>query len=120
MDLQLTGKVTKILEEQSGEGKNGPWRKRDFILETKGKYPKQVCITQWGENIDQNKVTEGEEITAHIDIQSREYKGNWYTDVKAWKVEQGTGGTPSEAPPSAPGLTMEGNQEMDLDDDLPF
>jgi hypothetical protein len=119
MDLQLSGKVTKILEQQSGQGKNGPWRKRDFILETKGKYPKQVCITQWGDNIDQNKVNEGDEITAFIDIQSREYKGNWYTDVKAWKIEQGAGGGEiADPPPSAPGLTLDGNQ--DLDDDLPF
>ncbi|MTI88112.1 MAG: DUF3127 domain-containing protein [Balneolaceae bacterium] len=121
MDLKLTGKVVKILEEQSGESKNGQWRKRDFILETKAKYPKKVCITQWGDNIDQQPVNEGSEITAYIDIQSREYKGNWYTDVKAWKVEQGGG--EAEAPPSAPGLTMEGNQEYDLpndEDDLPF
>lgn len=121
MDLQLTGKVIKLLEEKSGQGKNGPWRKRDFILQTKEKYPKKICITQWGENIDQNNVNEGDEITAHIDIQSREYKGNWYTDVKAWKIEQGTGSGPAEAPPSAPGLTMDGNQEMDVDDgDIPF
>lgn len=89
MDLQITGTVKQILEEQSGKGKNGPWRKQDFILETAGKYPKQVCITQWGEQIDQNNVTEGEVLTAFIDIQSREYKGRWYTDVKAWKVERG-------------------------------
>lgn len=121
MELKLAGKVVQILEEQSGQGKNGPWRKRDFILETKGKYPKKVCITQWGDNIDQNSVSEGDEITAFIDIQSREYKGNWYTDVKAWKVESGSG--EAEAPPSAPGLTMEGNQEYTLPDDdeeLPF
>jgi hypothetical protein len=118
MDLQITGKVTQVLDEQSGQGKNGPWRKRDFILETKGQYPKQVCITQWGDKIDQDKVSEGDEVTVSIDIQSREYKGNWYTDVKAWKIEQAQGEV--EAPPSAPGLTREGNQEMDLDDDLPF
>jgi hypothetical protein len=90
MDLKLSGKVVKVLDEQSGESKNGPWKKRDFILETPGKYPRKVCITQWGEQIDQADVKEGEEITAFIDIQSREYKGNWYTDVKAWKVERGT------------------------------
>jgi hypothetical protein len=33
MDLQLQGRVIQILEEQSGQGKNGTWRKRDFILE---------------------------------------------------------------------------------------
>lgn len=123
MDLQLAGKVTKVLEEQSGEGKNGVWRKRDFILETQDKYPKQICITQWGDNIDQNAINEGDEVTAYIDIQSREFKGNWYTDVKAWKIEQGMAGAAGQAPPppSAPGLTYDGNQEINVDDDdLPF
>ncbi|MFO7845625.1 MAG: DUF3127 domain-containing protein [Balneolaceae bacterium] len=92
MDLKIAGKVVKVLEEQSGESKNGPWRKRDFILETPGKYPRKVCVTQWGDQIDQTDVKEGEELTAFIDIQSREYRGNWYTDVKAWKIEKGAGG----------------------------
>ena len=89
MDLKLSGKVKEILEMQSGEGKNGPWKKQDFILETPGKFPRPVCITQWGEQIDKNNIQVGETLTAWIDIQSREYKGRWYTDVKAWKVERG-------------------------------
>lgn len=103
MDLQLTGTVKQILEEQSGQGKNGPWRKRDFILEVPGKYPSNVCITQWGDQIDTSDVKKGDEITAFIDIQSREYKGNWYTDVKAWKIEKGTvsQGANEEIPPEA-------------------
>ncbi|HKK07476.1 MAG TPA: DUF3127 domain-containing protein, partial [Gemmatimonadota bacterium] len=51
MDIQLTGTVKQVLEEQSGEGRNGPWRKQEFILETEGDYPKEVCIVQWGEKI---------------------------------------------------------------------
>lgn len=89
MDLKIAGKVVEVLEMQSGESKNGSWKKQDFILETPGKFPRKICVTQWGEQIDQNNVSEGDEITAHIDIQSREYKGKWYTDVKAWKVEKG-------------------------------
>jgi len=117
MDLQIEGKVAKILDEQSGESKNGPWRKRDFILETGGQYPKQVCITQWGDNIDQSEVKEGEQVTASIDIQSREYNGKWYTDVKAWKIDK--------AGPSAPQPVQEesfdpGNIPEDIDDELPF
>lgn len=89
MELKVKGTVHKILEEQSGQGKNGPWRKQDFILETDGEYSKKICITQWGDKIDRFDVQKGEEITVFIDLQSREYKGNWYTDVKAWKVERG-------------------------------
>lgn len=89
MDLKLKGTVDQILEEKSGTGKNGKWRKQDFILETGGEYPRKICITQWGDKIDQFDVKEDEELTVFIDIQSREYKGNWYTDVKAWKIERG-------------------------------
>lgn len=126
MDLQISGKVSQILEEQSGEGKNGPWKKRDFILEVPGKYPRKVCITQWGEQIDQSNVQEGEELTAYIDIQSREYKGRWYTDVKAWKIEKGASGgsqQPQQLPPSLQNHDEEGNNDISLDDindDLPF
>ena len=99
MDNALTGKVIQILDEQSGTSKNGPWRKQDFILETEGKFPKPVCITQWGDDIDTFGVREGERLTAHVDIQSREYNGRWYTDVKAWKVTKedaaGQGAPPS-------------------------
>ncbi|MEQ9090539.1 MAG: DUF3127 domain-containing protein [Balneola sp.] len=121
MDLQLKGRVVQILEEQSGEGKNGPWRKRDFILEIPGKYPRKVCITQWGDNIDAQAVQQNAEVTVSIDIQSREYKGNWYTDVKAWKVEQGTGNQQEQAPPppSTEGFTIDKDFD-DMDDDLPF
>lgn len=98
MDLQISGKVIDILETKSGKGKNGPWKKRDFILETEGDYPRKVCITQWGDQIDKNPVSKDETITAFIDIQSREYKGNWYTDVKAWKIEKGVSGSEGSTP----------------------
>lgn len=117
MDIQIEGKVAQILDEQSGEGKNGPWRKQDFILETQEKYPKKVCITQWGDKIDEFNVHEGEEVTASVDIQSREYKGNWYTDVKAWKVEKGHTGGDDDAPfnDEEPTIDM-----SDMDHDVPF
>lgn len=99
MDLKISGKVIDILELQSGESKNGPWKKQDFILETPGKYPRKVCVTQWGDQVDQNNIQKGEELTAFIDIQSREYKGRWYTDVKAWKIEKGAGGSSDSVNP---------------------
>ena len=118
MDLKITGIVKKLLEEQSGESQKGPWRKQEFILETEGNYPKQVCIVQWGDNIEAFAVKENERLTASIDIASREYNGRWYTDVKAWKVErEGTGSAPpipdNEPFPAPP----DGKEE---DDGLPF
>lgn len=116
-DLQITGEVVEVLEEQSGEGRNGPWRKQEFILETPGEYSRQICIVQWGDDIEKFGVREGESITAHVDIRSREYNGRWYTDVKAWKVEREADGGPS-----GPGTEdlPEGPPLDDREDDLPF
>lgn len=122
MDLKITGTVKQILEIQSGEGKNGPWKKQDFILETPGKYPKLVCVTQWGDQIDKNNISEGEKLTVFIDLQSREYKGNWYTDVKAWKVERDGGagaGTQAGSEPANPDENVIDFGAGD-DEELPF
>jgi hypothetical protein len=122
MDLKITGKVTNILEEMTGEGRNGPWRKQEFVLETEGDYPKQVCIVQWGDNIDKFAIREGERLTAYIDIQSREYNGRWYTDVKAWRVDRDNVDAGAEGPPSFAGEPFpEPPSDSDaVEDDLPF
>jgi hypothetical protein len=88
--MQIEGTVTKLLGEVTGEGKNGTWRKQEFILETDGKYPTEICLEMWGDNIDKFGITVGAAITAHFNIQSREYNDKWYTDVKVWKIEGGS------------------------------
>lgn len=120
MDLKITGTVKQVLEEQSGESRNGPWRKQEFILETADKFPKSVCIVVWGDNIDQFALQVDEQVTAHIDIASREYNGRWYTDVKAWKLERGAegGGGPPRMPADEP--FPEPPDDADGDDGLPF
>lgn len=119
MDITLTGKVIQILDVQSGKSARGEWRKQDFVLETEGKFPKPVCITQWGDDIEGFGIREGERITAHVDIQSREYNGRWYTDVKAWKVTRDAGEDGGGAPP-APGADEPWPDPTAPDEDLPF
>lgn len=99
MALEISGKVIQILPLQSGQGKVNEWRKQDFILETQTTYPKKVCISLWGDRIDQARITEGEVITASFDVESREYNGRWYTDLRAWKVVKGD--TVQEGAPTA-------------------
>lgn len=118
MDLKITGHVIQLLAVQSGEGRNGPWRKQDFILETEGNYPKQVCITQWGDDIDKFGIGAGDQLTVHIDIQSREYQGRWYTDVKAWKTEKGEARRHESPPPGPPPEDFP--EPPEGDEDLPF
>jgi hypothetical protein len=95
--MDITGKLFAQLEEVGGQGKNGPWKKRNFVIETGDKYPKKVCLTAWGEQADQVAgFTPGVNIKVSFDLESREYNGKWYTDAKAWKIEsQGGGGDES-------------------------
>lgn len=114
--MEITGKVVKVLPLQSGQGRNGEWKKQEVILETQSQYPKKVCITLWGDKIEQYGIGEGELITASIDLESREFNGRWYTDVRAWKINKENG--ESERPESQ---ISNGEDFMGDDtEDLPF
>jgi hypothetical protein len=109
--LELTGKITHVLPEKSGTSARGQWRKQEYVIEVPGEYPKQVCFMVWGDKIDQFRIQQGQELTVSFDLESREYNGRWYTDVKAWRVQPaGQGGDQSAgqddgfAQPDAPPL----------------
>lgn len=86
--MEISGKIIQKLQVESGTSKNGnTWKKQSIVIETAGNYPKKVCFSVWGDRIDEVKAQEGDMITAKVDIESREYNGRWYTDVKAWQVQ---------------------------------
>lgn len=85
--MQLTAKLIQLLPIQTGSGKNGQWKKQDIIVETDGQYPKKVCISIWGEKINEAELQVGNVLKIDFDIESREYNSKWYTDIKAWKIE---------------------------------
>lgn len=114
--MEITGTVVSLLPLQTGQGKNGIWKKQEFILETPGQYPKKVCLSLWGEKVDENKLSIGEKITASINIESREYNGRWYTDVRAWKIVKDGSAGREMAPPPDESFMPESNSS----DDLPF
>lgn len=69
--MEIAGTVVSLLPLQTGQGKNGVWKKQEFILETPGQYPKKVCLSLWGEKVDEIKLSIGEKITASINLESR-------------------------------------------------
>jgi len=86
--MELEGKIIQVNQLQSGQGKNGTWKKQEYIVETKSQYPKKVCVTVWGDKIDQFNLNQNEDVTLSIELESREFNGRWYTDVRAWKAEK--------------------------------
>ena len=129
--MEITGRIIQLLPLQTGQGKNGVWKKQDFVIETEGQYPKKVCISAWGDKVSESMLVVGKEVTVSFDIESREFNGRWYTDVRAWKVEEG-GGAPVEPyyaaatqQNSAPAANKAAAPEFlisaeDSKDDLPF
>jgi hypothetical protein len=113
--MQLTAKLTQVLPIQTGSGKNGEWKKQDIIVETDGQYPKKICVTVWGDKINNSQLQIGNELKIDFDIESREYNGRWFTDIKAWKIElaSSVSQTNSNVPDSK---EIPKNEE----DDLPF
>ena len=113
--MDINGKIVQFLGVQTGQGKNGTWKKQEFILETGDTYPKKVCIAVWGDKIDMSQFRMGDPIQVSFDVESREYNGRWYTDVKAWKVVgQGQGNSGAGDP------AFEGPIDTMPEDDLPF
>lgn len=84
-------------------------------METDGQYPKKICISIWGDKIEEKKLIPGNRLKIDFDVESREYNGRWYTDVKAWRVDVEGEGT-SVGPSPMPGPIDNPHPE----DDLPF
>jgi hypothetical protein len=89
-DLKITGKIIQALALVEGVSKAGnAWKKREYVLETNDQYPRKVFFNFFGERVDQYPLNIGDEVTVSFDLESREYNGRWYTDVRAWKAEKG-------------------------------
>ncbi len=90
--MEINGTLVQVLEAQTGIGKNGPWKKQGFVIETKDKFPKKVFISAWNAAADSiERLQPGVALKVSFDVESREYNGKWYTDAKAWKIETGAG-----------------------------
>ena len=126
--MNISGKVVQVLPIQTGTSKAGnPWQKQEFILEQGGQYPRKVCISLFGDNVA--KIPQvGQDVMVSVDIDSREFNGRWYTEIKAWNITQ-TGAqqaapAPQQvatAPAAAPAQTQPAPApQAGVADDLPF
>lgn len=114
MSNSITGTLHKVLPQESGTGKNDKkWFKQSFVIKTNGQYPKEVCITAWGDKCDLIPQKPGTEVTVYFDPESREYNGKYYTELKFWKAESGK----SEPVSKVTGQSIPASNE---DEDLPF
>lgn len=127
MELQV--KVTQVLEKQTINKKDGgTMEKAAFVGETFGQYPKKVKFDVMGEKLEQIMMNArvGASVTVSFDVESREWQGRWYTDLKAWKIvamdgqgQQAQQQSPVPNAQPAPTPAPQGGAS-DNSDDLPF
>ena len=128
--MELNGRIIAVLPLQTGQGRNGEWKKQEYVLEynSDSQYPKRMCFNLWGEKVDQFKIQEGQNLIVSFDIDCREFQGRWYNDIRAWRViEQQQAAMSADIPPFAgqqapPPFTT---QDIPVEsgnaaDDLPF
>ena len=85
--MEIKGKIIQKLDPVGGTSAAGnEWKKQSIIIETADNYPRKVCVSLFGERIAANPCEVGDNVTARVDIESREYNGRWYTDVNAWSI----------------------------------
>ena len=138
--MEITGKIIAVLPAQCGVSQRtgNPWKSQDYVIETHDQYPKRCCFRVFGEEkINQFNIQLGEEMTVSFDIDSHEYQGRWFNDVRAWAVNRniqapgavpGAGVAPAApipgvapaAPAEAPFPPQQPAAEGGSADDLPF
>lgn len=126
--MEIVGKVVQLGTLIEGSSPRGPWTKQELIIETIEQYPKKVCLLCWNERVkDANNFFVGQTIKAQISIESREFNGKWYTDVRAFRLEpeqpteQPVQQTNGQMPPQQPLPPMNDDYfASDNGDDLPF
>ena len=127
--MEIKGKIIQNLGIQSGTSKAGKsWSKASILIETEGQYPKKVVLDNLKNADEFGKLTIGSTGTFHIEINSNEYNGRWYTSVNCWKWEIDTPqapAAPQSATPTLGATGVKGYQGQNTpntqeEDDLPF
>lgn len=104
--MEFTGRVILDLPEEGGTSRAGnAWRKKSWVAETNldSQYPKKVKMDAMNSGIDSLHIEVGKWYTFSVDVESREFNGRWYSDVRVWRaVEVQDGGAAPASPQSQP------------------
>ena len=85
--MEFEGVVWKILPAQQGTSARGEWKKQEVIFELPQEFSRKVCVVFFNKESDVARLKEGHTYIVSVNIESREFNGRWYTDVRAWRVQ---------------------------------
>lgn len=86
--MEFEGKVLEILAPVTGQSARGTWERQTVVFEQPNKqYGKELAVTFMNKAQEVANLRVGENYIVSFDIESRNYQGRWYTDVRAWRVQ---------------------------------
>lgn len=109
--MEIKGKVLAVLDMESGNGKNGEWKRQTIVIEYEsGNYMTKLALSNMSNADSFAKIKVGDTGTFMVDPKSKEYKGRWYTEVNCynWKIDK-----PNK-------LQRPAQQPSNTADDLPY
>ena len=113
---ELNGQI-KVIGETNEYGSNG-FTKREVVVTTEADtdYPQDLKVEFIKDKcgiLDQFR--EGQNVTVKFNLRGREYNGNYYVNLQAWRIESDD--IPQDEPAAVPDPVQE---PAGVDDDLPF
>ncbi len=125
--MEFEGTVYKMMPVTKGTSARGDWQRQDVVFDMQeGNFTRKICVTFFNRPDDVAKLKEGATYHVSVNIESREYNGRWYTDVRAWRLQPKEVVAPAVAPmPDMPPLSEEPSYASEPAatsdaDDLPF
>ena len=86
--MDFEGKVLEILPAVTGQSARGTWERQTVVFEQANKqFGKEIAVTFMNKAQEVAMLQKGQSYTVSFDIESRNYQGRWYTDVRAWRVQ---------------------------------
>ena len=84
--MEVTGKLVKKLELETGVSKAGKeWKKQSIVIDTGNEFNNEVCVSAFGDKVEQmNKLEIGMEVSVLCNVYSREYKGRYFHNIDGY------------------------------------
>ena len=115
----------EILPAVTGQSARGTWERQTVVFEQANKqFGKEIAVTFMNKAQEVAMLQQGQSYTVSFDIESRNYQGRWYTDVRAWRVQPLQPQAAAPAMPDMPPFAEEPQPAYSAGagviDDMPF
>ena len=122
--MEFEGTVFRIMPVTKGTSARGEWQRQDVVFEyADGTYSRKICVTFFNKPDDVARLREGATYQVSVNVESREYNGRWYTDIRAWRLQPKQTEAPAAPMPDLPPIAEEpayASSPAAEVDDLPF